>query len=44
LEENAMAADIILSHEDMEEIEGLLKKYPNTGPRYTERDFKMVNK
>ena len=44
LEENAMAADLILSHEDMEEIEGLLKKYPNTGPRYTEREFKMVNK
>jgi len=44
LEENAMAADVILSHEDMEEIEGLVKKYPNTGPRYTESEFKMVNK
>ncbi len=44
LEENAIAADVILSHEEIEEIEGLLKKYPNTGPRYTEREFKMVNK
>ena len=44
LEENAMATDVILSHEDIEEIEGLLKKYPNIGPRYTEREFKMVNK
>jgi len=44
LEENAMAADVILSQEDMEAIESLLKKYPNTGPRYTENEFKMVNK
>jgi len=44
LEENAAAADVILSHDDLEEIEGLLKKYPNIGPRYTEREFKMVNK
>ena len=44
LEENAMAADVILSHEDIEKIEGLLKKYPNIGPRYTENEFKLVNK
>jgi aryl-alcohol dehydrogenase-like predicted oxidoreductase len=44
LEENAGAADVILSHEDLEEIEGLLKKYPNIGPRYTENEFKLVNK
>jgi len=44
LEENAGAAEVLLSHEDMAEIEGLLKKYPNIGPRYTEREFKMVNK
>ena len=30
--------------EDIEEIEGLLKKYPNIGPRYSEREFKLVNK
>ena len=44
LEENAAAADVILSHEDMEEIEALLDKYPNIGPRYTENEFKFVNK
>jgi aryl-alcohol dehydrogenase-like predicted oxidoreductase len=44
LEENAKAADVILSHEDLEVIERLLKKYPNIGPRYTEREFQMVNK
>ena len=44
LEENAGAADVILSPEDIEEIEGLLKKYPNIGPRYTENEFQFVNK
>jgi aryl-alcohol dehydrogenase-like predicted oxidoreductase len=44
LEENAKAADVILSYEDLEVIERLLKKYPNIGPRYTEREFQMVNK
>ena len=43
LEENAAAAEVLLSPEDLEEIEGLLRKYPNIGPRYTEREFKMVN-
>ena len=44
LEENAGAADVILSQEDAEELEGLLKKYPNIGPRYSEREFQFVNK
>jgi aryl-alcohol dehydrogenase-like predicted oxidoreductase len=44
LEDNAAAADVSLSGEDLEEIEGLLKKYPNIGPRYSEREFKFVNK
>jgi aryl-alcohol dehydrogenase-like predicted oxidoreductase len=44
LEENAGAADVLLSHPDLEEIESLLKTYPNVGPRYTEREFNMVNK
>ena len=44
LEENAGAADVILSQEDLEEIEGLLKKYPNIGPRYSESEFQFVNK
>ena len=44
LEENAGAVDVTLSHEDLEEIEALLKKYPNIGPRYSEREFQFVNK
>jgi aryl-alcohol dehydrogenase-like predicted oxidoreductase len=44
LEENAAAADVFLSSDDTNEIEGLLKKYPNTGPRYSEHEFKFVNK
>lgn len=44
LEENAAAADVSLSQTDLADIEGLLKQYPNVGPRYTEREFKMVNK
>jgi aryl-alcohol dehydrogenase-like predicted oxidoreductase len=44
LEENAVAVDVILSQEDLEEIEALLDKYPNIGPRYTEDEFKFVNK
>lgn len=44
LEENAGAADVSLSGDDIDEIEGLLKKYPNIGPRYTEHEFKFVNK
>jgi aryl-alcohol dehydrogenase-like predicted oxidoreductase len=44
LEENAGAADVVLSNEDLEEIEALLKKYPNIGPRYSEQEFQFVNK
>ncbi|HLF73552.1 MAG TPA: aldo/keto reductase, partial [Anaerolineales bacterium] len=44
LEENAGAVDVILSHEDIEKTGVLLKKYPNIGPRYSEREFKLVNK
>ncbi|MCK9159027.1 MAG: aldo/keto reductase [Bacteroidaceae bacterium] len=44
LEENAQAADIELSKEDITEIELLLKKYPNIGNRYNDYDFGFVNK
>jgi aryl-alcohol dehydrogenase-like predicted oxidoreductase len=44
LEDNAAGADVSMSGEDLEEIEGLLKKYPNIGPRYSEREFKFVNR
>ncbi|EKU88170.1 aldo/keto reductase [Bacteroides oleiciplenus] len=44
LEENAKAADMNLSAEDIADIEHLLKKYPNVGDRYNEREFKFVGK
>lgn len=44
LEENAGTADIILNVRDLEEIEKLLKRYPNIGPRYSPREDKFVKK
>lgn len=44
LEENAKAADIDLSTEDISRIEAILKKYPAIGKRYNEYYFKFVNK
>ena len=44
LEENAGAADVALANEEIEQIEALLKKYPNIGPRYSEQEFQFVNK
>ncbi|WP_321518977.1 aldo/keto reductase [uncultured Bacteroides sp.] len=44
LEENAGAVNVDLKKEDLETIEGLLKKYPNVGPRYSTRENKFVDK
>ncbi|AJQ28221.1 aldo/keto reductase [Pelosinus fermentans] len=44
LEENTGAADVILTAKDLEEIENLLKKYPNIGPRYSARESKFLKK
>ena len=44
LEENAGAADVTLTAKELEEIEKLLKKYPNIGPRYSARENKFVKK
>jgi len=44
LEENAGAADITLTAKDLEEIENLVEKYPNIGPRYSARENKFVKK
>ena len=43
LEENAAAADVTLSQQELQEIEALLNKYPNTGKRYSEGSMKLVN-
>ena len=42
--DNAGAVDVNLSHADLQDIENLLAKYPNTGPRYPESMAKMVGK
>ncbi|MCU7494298.1 MAG: aldo/keto reductase [Ignavibacteria bacterium] len=44
LEENAGAANIELSAGDLQEIEAILKKYPNVGERYSARENKFVKK
>ena len=44
LEENAKAADINLSVEDLNDIENLMKKYPDIGPRYNTSTMKLVDK
>lgn len=43
LEQNAAAAETELSKEDLAQIETILKKYPDTGARYTEGAMKLVN-
>ena len=44
LEENAGAADIVLAAKDLENIEAIVRKYPNVGPRYSARENKFVKK
>ena len=44
LEENTGAADVTLAAKDLAEIESVLKKYPNIGPRYSARENKFVKK
>lgn len=44
LEDNAGAVDVMLSASDLTVIEGIIKQYPNTGPRYSERETKFVKK
>lgn len=44
LEENAGAVDLVLSATELQDIDTLLKKYPNTGERYSEGSMKLVNR
>jgi aryl-alcohol dehydrogenase-like predicted oxidoreductase len=44
LEENAGATDILLTISDLENIDHLLSRFPNVGPRYSERHAKQVDK
>lgn len=43
LEENAGSVDLVLSANEIKEIELLTAKYPNTGARYSEGALKLVN-
>lgn len=43
LVENAEAVDVVLSAGDLQAIEQILAKYPNTGQRYGEGPLKLVN-
>ncbi|OCX52239.1 aldo/keto reductase [Mucilaginibacter sp. PPCGB 2223] len=44
LRENAASVDISLTTTDLSDIQAVINKYPNTGPRYTEAGMKMVNR
>lgn len=44
LEDNASAVDVTLTGSDIEDIERLLGKYPNIGPRYSEHENKFLEK
>jgi aryl-alcohol dehydrogenase-like predicted oxidoreductase len=43
LRENAGSVDIELSKDDLQDIQNVMDKYPNTGMRYNEGAFKLVN-
>ena len=44
LEDNAGAINVSLSLSDLEAIEAIVTRYPNIGPRYSERETKFVKK
>ncbi|MBM3420108.1 MAG: aldo/keto reductase [Bacteroidetes bacterium] len=44
LEENARAVEIALNRSDINEIEDIIARYPNTGERYGEAGMKLVNR
>lgn len=43
LEENAAAVDIVLSKDDLEEIESIVSNHPDVGNRYSEGSMRLVN-
>lgn len=44
LEQNAAAADVVLTAQDLSDLEALLRAYPNVGPRYAEREMGWVDR
>lgn len=43
LEQNIEAASVTFTETEKNQIEEIIKKYPNTGPRYSEVSMKLVN-
>jgi aryl-alcohol dehydrogenase-like predicted oxidoreductase len=44
LKDNGGSVDVTLTADDLQSIEALLAKYPNTGPRYNEANNKFVDR
>ncbi len=44
LKDNAGSVDVQLDKTDLDNIDNILKQFPNTGERYNEANFKMVDK
>lgn len=44
LEENVAAINVELTQKDFDEIEAIVNKYPNIGPRYSSRETKFLKK
>jgi len=44
LQENAGSVDVMLTSQTLADVEALLKKYPDTGARYSEGNLKFVDK
>jgi len=44
LQENAGSVDVSLSAQNLQDVEALLKKYPETGDRYSAGNLKFVDK
>jgi aryl-alcohol dehydrogenase-like predicted oxidoreductase len=43
LEENAGAADVTLTKDDLKKIEEVVNRHPDTGKRYSEGALKLVD-
>lgn len=43
LTENAQAVDLVLTSDEMKTIENIIKRFPNTGERYTAEALTLVN-
>jgi aryl-alcohol dehydrogenase-like predicted oxidoreductase len=44
LKDNAGSVDVTLSQDDFKMIEVVLEKYPDTGDRYSEANWKFVDR